>query len=131
MVKMNTSKKLSDARKKADKLGENKVRRHVVMCYDRKEADCASRKEMEASWSHLKKRLKELGLSKPKTVTRIPTLCLDVCKGGPIMIVYPEGTWYGDCTPKVIDEILAKHVLAGTPVQEFVLAQPPLCIKND
>ena len=124
---MKTDKKLHEAAKKAEKLGVASARRHVLLCYDRKEADCASKKEMEEAWSFLKKRLKELGLKQKEGVTRIPAYCLDVCKGGPIMIVYPEGVWYGGCHPNVIEEILQKHVLGGEIVQEHVLAAPPLC----
>lgn len=122
---MNAKKSVADARRKADKLGCNKARRHIVMCYDKREADCASKKSMETSWSFLKRRLKELQLA--KAVTRIPAQCLDVCKGGPILIVYPEGVWYGGCTPEVIEQILSHHVLGGSIVEEYAIANPPLC----
>jgi len=34
------------------------------------------------------------------------TGCLKLCDRGPIMVVYPEGYWYGNVTEAAIDEIL-------------------------
>ncbi len=34
------------------------------------------------------------------------TGCLKQCEQGPIMVVYPEGAWYGEVTEEKIDEIL-------------------------
>jgi (2Fe-2S) ferredoxin len=28
------------------------------------------------------------------------------CENGPLMVVYPEGSWYGDVNEEKIDEIL-------------------------
>lgn len=34
------------------------------------------------------------------------TGCLKLCEKGPIMVVYPEGEWYGEVNNDVIDEVL-------------------------
>lgn len=34
------------------------------------------------------------------------TGCLKVCDRGPVMVVYPEGGWYGDLNEEKVDEIL-------------------------
>ena len=34
------------------------------------------------------------------------TGCLNLCDHGPVMVIYPEGYWYGEVTEGVIDEIL-------------------------
>lgn len=34
------------------------------------------------------------------------TGCLKQCEHGPVMVVYPEGKWYGEVTEDRIDEIL-------------------------
>jgi (2Fe-2S) ferredoxin/predicted O-methyltransferase YrrM len=42
--------------------------------------------------------------------------CLGVCDSGPVMIVYPEGTWYTKLTPADVKEIVTSHFRAGRKV---------------
>jgi len=42
--------------------------------------------------------------------------CLGICDSGPVMIVYPEGTWYTKLTPNDVAEIVASHFKAGEKV---------------
>lgn len=34
------------------------------------------------------------------------TGCMNRCESGPLMVVYPEGSWYGDMNEEKIDEVL-------------------------
>jgi (2Fe-2S) ferredoxin len=34
------------------------------------------------------------------------TGCMSRCESGPLMVVYPQGSWYGDMTEEKIDEVL-------------------------
>jgi (2Fe-2S) ferredoxin len=34
------------------------------------------------------------------------TGCLGICDKGPIVVIYPEGTWYGSVTPDDVEEIM-------------------------
>ena len=38
---------------------------------------------------------------------------------GPIVIVYPEGVWYGHLTPEDVDEVVEEHLVAGRPVERL------------
>jgi len=118
--------KFEKAARAAEKLGIMRAQRHVSMCCDTKESDCASAKDMHASWKHLKKCTKDLK-SRGVHVYRSKSLCFDICDGGPIMVVQPDGVWYGNCTPEVIDRIVDEHLIGGNVVEEFVIARCGFC----
>lgn len=110
---------------KLEKLGVPYIRRHILLCCDTGECGCADKAQMKDSWKYLKKRLKELGLAQAGGVARSKTQCLDVCKAGPIAVVYPEGVWYGWCDEANLERIIQTHLLEGRVVEELALARPP------
>lgn len=114
---------LKKARRVAEKLNLGQTRRHLMICCDTDEKDCASKKQMKRSKKHLKKRLKELGVYKNGVVRVTPTQCLDVCRDGPVGVVYPEGTWYGRLDEENLDRVIEQHLIGGEVVEDLVIAR--------
>lgn len=47
------------------------------------------------------------------------TGCFGICDKGPIVVVYPEGVWYGNVTEDDVEKIFDQHFEGGTPVKEL------------
>jgi len=125
----------------AEALSIPRAERHIFLCADQTTPKCASREVTNALWTHLKTRLKDLGMAsapppwsgRPEaeatpvepgdgTVLRSKVDCLRICEQGAICVVYPEGTWYAGLTEESLDRIIDEHLTAGRPVEGLVFA---------
>ncbi len=94
------------------------IRSHVLICGG---TGCTSSGSQKIQ-AHLEKELKANGLDEEIKV--VQTGCFGLCALGPIMIVYPEGTFYSRVTNDDVTEIVQEHLLKGRPVQRLVYNAP-------
>ncbi len=93
------------------------IRSHVLLCGGTGCTSSGSGKIQAA----LEEQLKAKGLD--EEVKIVVTGCFGLCAVGPIMIVYPEGTFYSMVTPEDVPEIVEEHLLKGRPVQRLIYSE--------
>lgn len=93
------------------------VRSHVLVCGG---GGCISSGCQEIT-AALQDELKALGLEKEIKV--VISGCMGPCSLGPMMIVYPEGTFYKKLTPGDVKEIVEQHLYLGNVVERLLLEE--------
>jgi len=92
--------------------------RHVLVCTG---SFCSPDRKGRALYSLLAQLLqREDLLFGPTRVKRGETPCLGVCSDGPIIAVYPDGVWYANVTPHLLERIVVEHLKGGKPVEEAI-----------
>ncbi len=89
------------------------IRAHVLICGG---TGCTSSgsKAIQAAFAH---NIEKYGLS--EEVKIVQTGCFGLCALGPVVIVYPEGTFYSRVTPEDVEEIVGEHLLKGRVVERL------------
>ena len=90
------------------------VRSHVLICGG---TGCTSSGSV-AVREAMAKELELAGLS--DEVKIVQTGCFGLCANGPIMIIYPEGTFYSHVKVDDIKEIVEEHLLKGRLVERLL-----------
>jgi (2Fe-2S) ferredoxin len=90
--------------------------RHIFLCMG---PDCCEPEEAQIVWDYIKRRVSETGIRAMRTKAQ----CFRICTGGPWLVVYPEGVWYGDMTVERFERILHEHLIGNAPVTEWIAAR--------
>ncbi|MBQ2825702.1 MAG: NAD(P)H-dependent oxidoreductase subunit E, partial [Clostridia bacterium] len=90
------------------------VRSHVLICGG---TGCTS-SNSAAIMEKMKAELEAVGLQDEVNV--VLTGCFGLCALGPIMVVYPEGTFYSRVSVDDVTEIVNEHLVKGRPVKRLV-----------
>lgn len=93
---------------------------HVFVCTNQKpegKACCG-----EARGTEILNHLKNLMADHPELKGKVriqKSGCLDACKMGPAMVVYPEGTYYTALDEDKLNTIFEQHILGGKVVESL------------
>ena len=106
-----------------------RISHHLLLCATPTKAKCCAPQDGAATWDALKRLVREHGLEDPQraggVVLRSKVDCLRVCVTGPVLLVWPDGIWYGEVSPERLERIVLEHVVQGEPCREWILKQTP------
>ena len=94
------------------------VRAHVLVCTGTGCVSSGSKKVI----AKLEEELKANGLD--KEVKIIETGCQGFCEQGPLVIIYPEGTFYTHVQEADVPEIVNEHLIKGRIVNRLLFKEP-------
>ena len=92
------------------------IRAQVLVCGGTGCTSSGSNKIQEA----FQQNIEAFGLE--NEVKLVQTGCFGLCALGPVVIVYPDGTFYSRVTPEDVKEIVEEHLLKGRVVERLVYA---------
>lgn len=94
---------------------------HVFFCCNQREEGiaCCNNSGASALRDYAKDRVKALGLSGEGKVRINSAGCLGRCDDGPVLVVYPEETWYTYVDESDLDEIVDTHLVQGRIVERL------------
>ncbi len=111
----NSKKDLIAMRHHSSEIPKNcEYKRQVLICGGTGCNSSGSKKVMETLYEEVEKN----GLSNEVKIVR--TGCFGLCSLGPIMIVYPEGSFYARVTSDEIPRIVKEHLKEGNVVKEML-----------
>ena len=94
------------------------IRAHVLVCGGTG-CESAGSKEVQLEFA---KQLEQKGLS--DEVMIVETGCHGFCEHGPLVIIYPEGTFYCRVKPEDVEEIVESHLFKGRIVERLLYHEP-------
>lgn len=97
--------------------------KHLFICINERTEGrecCAAKGSVEVHLA-FKTKLRELGLSTRVRANKAG--CLDQCKNGTTVVIYPQGIWYGHVTPADVNEIIEKSIIGDEIISRLLISQ--------
>ena len=96
---------------------------HVFFCTSQRDdgRKCCEQGGASGLRAYAKAKIKSMGLSGKGQIRMNTSGCLDRCGLGPVIVVYPDETWYRYESEADIDEIIEKHLIKGEVVERLKL----------
>ncbi|MCL2636173.1 MAG: (2Fe-2S) ferredoxin domain-containing protein [Betaproteobacteria bacterium] len=94
---------------------------HVFICCNQRENGESSCNAVGGgdAFAYAKDRIGALKMNGPGAVRINKAGCLGRCDSGPVMVIYPEETWYSFIDRDDVEEIIQEHLLKGHVVDRL------------
>jgi len=94
---------------------------HVFVCTNQREAgeQCCNSVGGSDMFAYAKERIGALKQNGAGAVRINKAGCLGRCENGPVMVVYPEETWYSFIDKEDVEEIIQSHLIGGKVVDRL------------
>ena len=95
---------------------------HVFVCINRREHYSACDDyDTQSVRDYMKSEMKKRDIHGEGQVRIGQAGCLGRCLSGPVMVVYPQGTWYTFIDREDIDEIIEAHLVNDQIVERLLI----------
>lgn len=94
---------------------------HVFFCTNQRDGgeSCCNNHGASEMRAYAKDRVKAMGDRISGKVRINSAGCMDRCDKGPVIVIYPEATWYTYVDREDIDEIIERHLAKGEVVERL------------
>jgi (2Fe-2S) ferredoxin len=94
---------------------------HVFICTNQREngEPCCHARGGSDAFAYAKDRIGQMKMHGPGGVRINKAGCLGRCDDGPVMVIYPEETWYGFVDNEDVEEIVQEHLVHGRIVERL------------
>ena len=98
----------------------SQFKKHVFICTQG--PYCGFDGDTESIFERMKRQVAARGLNEDVRINRAG--CLNQCGHGPMVVVYPEATWYANVQAEDVDEIVTEHLVADHVVERLRFDAP-------
>lgn len=97
---------------------------HIFLCTNLREnnKDCCAKRGAKHLLDYFKSKIKLLPEDQQHKIRVNHSGCLGRCSLGPILVIYPENTWYHYETHEDINEIIEQHLLKQKIIHRLLLS---------
>jgi (2Fe-2S) ferredoxin len=93
---------------------------HVFFCTNQRASNsqtpCCAGRGAQALFDFMKRRVKELNLP---GIRVSQSGCLGQCSRGPVVVIYPDATWYKITSEQEAEELIQRHLDEGSVVSHL------------